>query len=198
MEKLQSMMFEAIGYKLVFSEEVQSRYISTVETRFDKDSEMKQKMYDFMFKTECQKEVLANSKHKLYPEFQVLAKMQLAYDLAAMEKKIKEISLRDPFYLGNLRSYKYLKALEESRHSRITIPSYLQEKELEILQAIQESHINVDDDKCPTSSGVDIPTIRMVFRTMICFNESLLANRYNYDEAKETIKTIFKLGVKVA
>ena len=44
MEKLQLMMFEAIGYKLKFSQKVTERYLDVLGVRFGKNSEMEQLM----------------------------------------------------------------------------------------------------------------------------------------------------------
>ena len=44
MEKLQLMMFEAIGYKLTFNPEVTKRYFNILQTRFGKNSEMEKHM----------------------------------------------------------------------------------------------------------------------------------------------------------
>ena len=48
MEKLQLMMFEAIGYKLKFSQKVTERYLDVLGVRFGKNSEMEQLMKTFI------------------------------------------------------------------------------------------------------------------------------------------------------
>lgn len=81
MEKLQLMMFEAIGYKLKFSQKVTERYLDVLGVRFGKNSEMEQLMKTFISDRSTQEEIISNSRHKAYNEFRLLAKMQLKYDI---------------------------------------------------------------------------------------------------------------------
>lgn len=73
MEKLQLMMFEAIGYKLKFSQKVTERYLDVLGVRFGKNSEMEQLMKTFISDRSTQEEIISNSQHKAYNEFRLLA-----------------------------------------------------------------------------------------------------------------------------
>ena len=61
MEKLQLMMFEAIGYKLKFSQKVTERYLDVLGVRFGKNSEMEQLMKTFISDRSTQEEIISNS-----------------------------------------------------------------------------------------------------------------------------------------
>ena len=91
MEKLQLMMFEAIGYKLKFSQKVTERYLDVLGVRFGKNSEMEQLMKTFISDRSTQEEIISNSRHKAYNEFRLLAKMQLKYDIEKLQKQIDDM-----------------------------------------------------------------------------------------------------------
>ena len=99
MEKLQLMMFEAIGYKLKFSQKVTERYLDVLGVRFGKNSEMEQLMKTFISDRSTQEEIISNSRHKAYNEFRLLAKMQLKYDIEKLQKQIAE-QASSPFLIG--------------------------------------------------------------------------------------------------
>lgn len=197
MEKLQLMMFEAIGYQLKFSKAVTERYFHVLTTRFGRNSEMEQQMKTFVTNTEKQQEVIGDNKHMAHEEFRRLAQMQLNYDIEKLQRQIAE-SPNSPFQKGYRVALAYLQAVNHLKDARVVLPTLVSNTEYEMLKAINESDIEVETDQRKTISGVDCQTICIVFRTMICFNESLLANQFNYQEAKETVKAIFKLCVKCA
>ena len=104
---------------------------------------------------------------------------------------------KSPFLTGYQIALKYLEEIGKE-HKSFNLPLQVSEAEYNMIKAILCSQIDDESDLRQTINGVDCPTICMVFRTMICFNDSLLANKFNYDEAKDTVKTIFKLCVKCA
>ena len=196
MEKLQLMMFEVLNFKLKFSQKVIEQYFSTVRTRFGSKSPMEQEMRSFVSDSQKQQEIISDPKHIAYNEFKLLAKMQLKYDIAKLQRWIKE-SPNSPFLTGYKIALKYLEEIGKE-HKSFNLPLQVSEAEYNMLKAILGSRIDDESGIRQTSQGVDCPTICMVFRTMICFNDSLLANKFNYEEAKDTVKTIFKLSVKCA
>ena len=189
-------MFEVLNFKLKFSQKVIEQYFSTVRTRFGSKSPMEQEMRSFVSDSQKQQEIISDPKHAAYNEFKLLAKMQLKYDIAKLQRWIKE-SPNSPFITGYKIALKYLEELNKE-HKSFNLPLQVSEAEYNMLKAILGSQIDDENGIRQTSQGVDCPTICMVFRTMICFNDSLLANKFNYDEAKDTVKTIFKLCVKCA
>lgn len=196
MEKLQLMMFEVLNFKLKFSQKVIEQYFNTVTTRFGSDSQIEQEMRAFVSDSQKQQEIISDPKHIAYDEFKLLAKMQLKYDIAKLQKLIKE-NPNSPFLTGYKIALKYLQELSKE-HKSFNLPLQISEAEYNMIKAILNSQIDDESGIRQTSKGVDCPTICMVFRAMICFNDSLLANKFNYDEAKDTVKTIFKLCVKCA
>ena len=110
MEKLQLMMFEAIGYKLKFSQKVTERYLDVLGVRFGKNSEMEQLMKTFISDRSTQEEIISNSRHKAYNEFRLLAKMQLKYDIEKLQKQIAE-QASSPFLIGYQAALAYLTAV---------------------------------------------------------------------------------------
>lgn len=197
MEKLQSMMFEAIGYKLKFSKAVTEHYFHVLTTRFGRNSEMEQQMRLFITDAEKQQEVIGDNKHMAHEEFRRLAQMQLNYDIEKLQRQIAERP-GSPFLKGYQVALNYLQAISQLKYARVVLPTLISNSEYEMLKAINDSDIEEESDQRKTISGVDCQTICIVFRTMICFNDSLLANQFNYQEAKDTVKTIFKLCVKCA
>lgn len=196
MEKLQLMMFEVLNFKLKFSQKVIEQYFNTVTARFGSKSQIEQEMRAFVSDSQKQQEIISDPKHIAYDEFKLLAKMQLKYDIAKLQRWIKE-SPNSPFLTGYQIALKYMEEIGKE-HKSFNLPLQVSEAEYNMLKAILGSQIDDENGIRQTSKGVDCPTICMVFRTMICFNDSLLANKFNYDEAKDTVKTIFKLCVKCA
>lgn len=197
MEKLQLMMFEAIGYKLKFSKAVTERYFNVLMTRFGRDSEMEQQMRSFVTDTKKQQEIIGDNKHVAHEEFRRLAQMQLNYDIEKLQRQIAERP-NSPFIKGYQVALNYLQAISQLKDARVILPTLISNTEYEMLKAINDSHIEEEADPRKTICGVDCQTICIVFRTMICFNDSLLANQFNYQEAKDTVKAIFQLNVKCA
>ena len=196
MEKLQLMMFEVLNFKLKFSQKVTEQYFNTVITRFGSKSQIEQEMKAFVSDSHKQQEIISNPQHIAYPEFKRLAQMQLQYDISKLKRWIKE-SPNSPFITGYQIALKYMEEIGKE-HKSFNLPLQVSEAEYNMLKAILGSQVDDENGIRQTSQGVDCPTICMVFRTMICFNDSLLANKFNYEEAKDTVKTIFKLSVKCA
>ena len=196
MEKLQLMMFEVLNFKLKFSTKVTDLYFDTVSARFGSKSQIEQEMRTFISDSQKQQEIISDPKHIAYEEFKLLAKMQLKHDIAKLQKLIKE-NPNSPFLTGYQIALKYLEELNKE-HKSFNLPLQISEAEYNMIKAILGSQIDDESGVRQTSKGVDCPTICMVFRTMICFNDSLLANTFNYNEAKNTVKTIFKLCIKCA
>ena len=197
MEKLQSMMFEALGFRLKFSKRVAEHYFQTLAMRYDKNSQMEQDMKAFVTEPEKQKEIIGNKKHPAYEEFRRLAQMQLDYDIEKLQGQIAA-NPNSPFIKGYKVALEYLLAVNKIKDARVTLPSLISTTEYQMLKAITDSDIETTSNARKTICGVECQTICIVFRTMICFNDNLLANEFNYQEAKDTVKTIFKLNVKCA
>ena len=191
MEKLQLMMFEVLGFKLKFSQKVTEQYFNTVTTRFGSGSQIEQEMRSFVSDSQKQQEIISNPKHIAYNEFKLLAKMQLKQDIAKISKKISD-NKKPEFLKGYQFALAYLQATATANN----LSEQDQTAAYQFFQAIQDSEINPESSYRQTTKGVDSSTIRIVFRTMICFNEALVANKANYIEAKNTVKTLFKLCVK--
>ncbi len=196
MEKLQLMMFEVLNFKLKFSQKVIEQYFNTVTARFGSKSQIEQEMRSFVSDSQKQQEIISDPKHIAYDEFKLLAKMQLKYDIAKLQKLIKE-NPNSPFLTGYQIALRYMKEINKE-HKSFNLPLQISEAEYNMIKAILGSQVDDENGVRQTSQGVDCPTICMVFRTMICFNDSLLANKFNYEEAKDTVKTIFKLCIKCA
>ena len=196
MEKLQLMMFEAIGYKLTFNPEVTKRYFNILQTRFGKNSEMEKHMNGFVTDGNKQQEIISDHKHMAHEEFKRLAQMQLKDDIRKLQQQIAQ-QPSSPFVSGRQTALRYLEAINELRKVGYIIPQQIANAEYVMITAINESIIDDDSDPKITSSGVDCPTINLVFRTMICYNDSLQTNAFNYLEAKETVKAIFKLCISL-
>ena len=196
MEKLQEMMFEVLNFKLKFSSKIIELYFNTVTIRFGNNSKIEKEMRLFISDSQKQQEIIGNPKHIAYNEFKLLARMQLKYDISKLQRLIKE-NPESPFISGYQSALKYMEEISKERKSYV-LPLQISEAEYDMLKAILSSQIDEESDLRQTIKGVDCPTICMVFRTMICFNDSLLANKFNYDEAKDTVNTIFKLCVKCA
>ena len=194
MEKLQLMMFEAIGYKLTFSPKVIKNYFSILFTRFGANSEMEKQMKAFIASRNKQEEIISDHKHMAHEEFKRLAQMQLKDDIRKLQQQIAQ-QPSSPFVSGRQTALRYLEAINELRKVGYIIPQQIANAEYEMITAINESIIDDDSDPKITSHGVDCPTINLIFRTMICYNDSLQANPFNYQEAKETVKAIFKLCI---
>lgn len=197
MEKLQSMMFEAIGFRLKFSKKVTERYFNVLTTRFGNNSAIEEQMRAFVSEPEKQKEIISDSKHPAYEEFRRLAQMQLNYDIEKLQRQIAE-NRDSAFLTGYKVALEYLQAVDKLKDARVMLPALVSTAEYQMLKAITDSNIDTKNNERKTVCGVDCQTICIVFRTMICFNESLMSNQFNYQEAKDTVKTIFKLCVKVA
>ena len=196
MEKLQLMMFEVLNFKLKFSQKVIEQYFNTVSARFGGQSQIEKEMRAFISDSQKQQEIISDTKHIAYDEFKLLAQMQLRHDITKLQRWIKE-NPNSPFLTGYQIALKYLEEIIKERKS-YALPLQVSEAEYNMIKAILGSQIDDESDLRQTINGVDCPTICMVFRTMICFNDNLLANKFNYDEAKDTVKTIFKLCVKCA
>jgi len=194
MEKLQLLMFELIGFKLKFNPEVINNYFTILITRFGTNSEMEKQMRAFITERNKQEEIISDHKHMAYEEFKRLAQMQLKKDIRLLRQQVTE-QPASPFISGRKTALRYLEAINDEKKDGFIIPQQIANAEYEIITAINESVI--DDDSAPqiTSNGVDCPTINLIFRTMICYNDSLLANPFNYQEAKEVVKAIFKLSI---
>ena len=197
MEKLQLMMFEAIGYKLKFSQKVTEHYLDVLGVRFGKNSEMEQLMKTFISDRSTQEEIISNSRHKAYNEFRLLSKMQLKYDIEILQKEIAE-QASSPFLIGYQAALAYLTAVQKITETYTLLPADVSNAEYRMLHAIWDSDIETESNHRKTTCGVDCQTICIVLRTMICFNNSLLANRFNYNEAKNTVKMLFQLDIKCA
>ncbi|MCX4276189.1 MAG: hypothetical protein OSJ27_10535, partial [Candidatus Gastranaerophilales bacterium] len=90
MEKLQLMMFEAIGYKLTFNPEVTKRYFNILQTRFGKNSEMEKHMNGFVTDGNKQQEIISDHKHMAHEEFKRLTQMQLKEDIRKLQQQIAQ------------------------------------------------------------------------------------------------------------
>ncbi|MCX4349941.1 MAG: hypothetical protein OSJ76_09245, partial [Alphaproteobacteria bacterium] len=90
MEKLQLMMFEAIGYKLTFSPKVIKNYFSILITRFGANSEMEKQMKAFIASRNKQEEIISDHKHMAHEEFKRLAQMQLKDDIRKLQQQIAQ------------------------------------------------------------------------------------------------------------
>lgn len=188
------MMFEAIGYKLTFNPEVINNYFTILITRFGANSEMEKQMRAFIAERNKQEEIISDHKHIAHEEFKRLAQMQLKEDIRLLQQQITE-QPDSPFISGRKTALRYLKALNGIKKAGFVIPQKIANAEYEMITAINEAVIDDDSDPKVTCSGVDCPTINRVFHTMICYNDSLLANPFNYREIKEAIKAIFKLCI---
>ncbi len=196
MEKLQLMMFEAIGYKLTFNPEVTKRYFNILQTRFGKNSEMEKHMNGFVTDGNKQQEIISTHKHPAHEEFRRLAQMQLKEDIRLLQRQIAE-QAASPYLQGYKTALRYLEAICKLQENPYIVPHQVTNAEFEMIKAINEAVIDDDSDPKISSSGVDCPTINLVFRTMICYNDSLQTNAFNYLEAKETVKAIFKLCISL-
>ena len=149
MEKLQLMMFEAIGYKLKFSQKVTERYLDVLGVRFGKNSEMEQLMKTFISDRSTQEEIISNSRHKAYNEFRLLAKMQLKYDIEKNNKH--DITHFPPFPAWCGHTLLDVPRQFVERHKRHAFQPHGMELDgsfLVIRDTAAESHIPTGHDRC--------------------------------------------------